>query len=174
MTTPEPGADWFPGAMPSNISCDPTAYIGSSYSFRRFRSQMSPGLRVGSQATLDDGATLDVGPRGRVHIGSHAILGPALIVCDYEVILGDCAMVAWNALVMDTYRGRRREHGRGGGAASGPVRIGDGAWIGLQACILPGVSVGAGTIVGAGAVVFESLPPFVIAAGNPARIIRHL
>jgi acetyltransferase-like isoleucine patch superfamily enzyme len=55
-----------------------------------------------------------------------------------------------------------------------PVVIGDNVWIGLQAIILPGVTIGRDTVVGAGSVVVSSLPAGVLAAGNPARIKRQL
>lgn len=54
-----------------------------------------------------------------------------------------------------------------------PVRIGSHCFIGGGATILPGVTVGDGTVVAAGAVVFDDVPPDSIAAGNPARIIRR-
>ena len=54
-----------------------------------------------------------------------------------------------------------------------PVRIGAGADIGVNAIILPGVTVGRGAIVGAGAVVIEDVKPFSIVAGVPARFIRE-
>lgn len=54
-----------------------------------------------------------------------------------------------------------------------PVRIGAWADIGVNAVILPGVTVGQGAIVGAGAVVTEDVPPFTIVAGVPARVLRH-
>ena len=55
-----------------------------------------------------------------------------------------------------------------------PIEIGEECWIGTGAIILPGVSIGDGTTVGAGSVVTKSLPSRVVAVGNPARIIRHL
>jgi maltose O-acetyltransferase len=54
-----------------------------------------------------------------------------------------------------------------------PVTIGDNAWIGGGAILLPGITIGADTVVGAGSVVTRDLPPGVIAAGNPCRILRH-
>lgn len=54
-----------------------------------------------------------------------------------------------------------------------PVVIEDYVWIGAAAIILPGVTIGEGAVVGAGAVVTKDLPPYTIAAGNPARIIGH-
>lgn len=53
-----------------------------------------------------------------------------------------------------------------------PIRIGDGVWVGGGALILPGVSIGENTTVGAGSVVTRDLPPNVIAAGNPCRVLR--
>ncbi len=55
-----------------------------------------------------------------------------------------------------------------------PVIIEDGAWITIGAIILPGVTVGKGSIVAAGAVVTEDVPPYTIVGGNPARVIKKL
>jgi maltose O-acetyltransferase len=52
------------------------------------------------------------------------------------------------------------------------IKIGDNAWIGGVAILCPGVTIGADTVVGAGSVVTRDLPPGVIAAGNPCRVIR--
>lgn len=54
----------------------------------------------------------------------------------------------------------------------GPTRIGAMAWIGMGACVLPGVTIGEGCVVGAGAVVTGDLEPWTVAAGNPARPLR--
>jgi acetyltransferase-like isoleucine patch superfamily enzyme len=54
-----------------------------------------------------------------------------------------------------------------------PVRIGAGADIGTNATILPGVTIGEGAIIGAGAVVNSDIPAFTVAAGVPARVLRH-
>ena len=56
--------------------------------------------------------------------------------------------------------------------SSRPVRIGNNVWLGEQVCILPGVTVGDGAIVGANSVVTRDIPPNSISAGNPARVIR--
>ena len=53
-----------------------------------------------------------------------------------------------------------------------PVTIGDDVWIGDRVMILPGVTVGTGSILAAGAVVAEDVPDYAIAAGVPARVIR--
>jgi acetyltransferase-like isoleucine patch superfamily enzyme len=57
-------------------------------------------------------------------------------------------------------------------ATSDPVVIGNDVWIGGSAIILPGVTIGEGAVIGAGAVVTCDIPPYTIAAGNPARVIK--
>ena len=55
--------------------------------------------------------------------------------------------------------------------SGGPVTIGDRAWIGYRAIILPGITVGEGAVVAAGAVVTKDVAPFTIVGGNPAKVI---
>jgi maltose O-acetyltransferase len=55
-----------------------------------------------------------------------------------------------------------------------PVIIGDGAWLASRVTILPGVTVGNGSIVAAGAVVTHDVPPNTLVAGVPARVVRDL
>ncbi len=63
---------------------------------------------------------------------------------------------------------------RGGNPRMAPVELGANVFVGDGAKILKGVTVGADSVIGAGAVVVRSIPPGVIAAGNPARVIREL
>jgi maltose O-acetyltransferase len=58
--------------------------------------------------------------------------------------------------------------------AGRPIAIGDNVWLGGGVVVLPGVTIGESTVVGAGAVVTKDLPAGVIAVGNPARVIRSL
>lgn len=55
-----------------------------------------------------------------------------------------------------------------------PITIGDNCWIGGNVVICPGVTIGEGSVIGAGAVVTKDIPPNVIAAGNPCRVIREI
>ncbi len=55
----------------------------------------------------------------------------------------------------------------------GPVIVEDEAWIGSNAIVMSGVSIGKGAIVAAGAIVTKSVPPYAIVGGNPARLIRY-
>jgi len=55
-----------------------------------------------------------------------------------------------------------------------PITIGDNVWVGGGAIVLPNVTIGANSVIGAGSVVTKSIPPNVVAAGNPCRVIRSL
>lgn len=63
---------------------------------------------------------------------------------------------------------------RAGPELARPIRIGDGAWIGGGSIVLPGVTIGAEAVIGAGSVVTRDIPPRVVAAGNPCRVIRGI
>jgi maltose O-acetyltransferase len=54
-----------------------------------------------------------------------------------------------------------------------PVRIEDDVWIGARAIILPGLTIGKGSIIGSGSVVTKDVPPYAIVGGNPARLIKY-
>jgi acetyltransferase-like isoleucine patch superfamily enzyme len=54
------------------------------------------------------------------------------------------------------------------------VRIGRNVWIGFDVCLMPGVSIGDGSVIGARSVVIDNIPPYSVAAGNPARVIHQL
>lgn len=79
------------------------------------------------------------------------------------IVIGDATLVAFKTLLI-----ARDETGR-----VRPIRIGRNCFIGGGATILPGVSIGDGSIVGAGAVVFDDVPPACAVGGNPAKIIRE-
>src|SRR6266567_1967507 len=181
--------DWYPGVIPKNVRIDPTAYIGSTYCFGRFRSEHRVGASIGKAAMLD-ASVLDVGPVGKVIIEEYAMVTQAYIICDSEITIGAYSLIAWNAVLMDHYRTRadfyhpgtndaavaiaRCGMGDEPSAAARPIRLGRNAWIGFEACVLPGVKIGEGSIVAARSVVVHDVPPFVIVAGNPARIVREL
>ena len=65
--------------------------------------------------------------------------------------------------------------GRATGAEYGkPIAIGDDVWIGGSSILLPGVSIGNRTVIGAGSVVTRNIPDDVVAAGNPCRVLRPI
>jgi len=55
-----------------------------------------------------------------------------------------------------------------------PITIGDDVWIGGMVCVMPGVTIGSGSVIAGGSVVVKDIPPGVLAAGNPCRVVRPL
>lgn len=168
---------------------DETAYAETSFSFHLFRSKMPRAVEYGRGASTYLGTMFDVGPCGRVTLGQYALVHGARIICDSEISIGDYALISWNVVLMDSYRlpfdrNQRRAELRlaptreprfaSAEVPARPIRIERNVWIGFDACVLPGVTIGEGSVVGAKSVVTESVPPFTIVAGNPARIIRQI
>jgi acetyltransferase-like isoleucine patch superfamily enzyme len=182
--------DWHPGTIPNNVEMADSCLIETSYSFVPYRSEVPCGLRMARGAGIYTGTTLDVGPRGRVSLGECAIVTAVQIVCDTEIEIGAYALISWNVILMDSYRvpldpqERRRileaiPHSaercmRGAEGTARPIRIGKNVWIGFDSVVLPGVTIGEGSIVGARSVLDSDVPAYTIAAGNPARVVREL
>jgi acetyltransferase-like isoleucine patch superfamily enzyme len=118
----------------------------------------NPTLRVGDYTEINHNVTLVVGRE--ITIGSRCLVASGVAIFDVNGHPADP-----NA----------REHGAAPAPEDvRPVRIADNVWIGRNAIVHPGVTIGEGSIVSAGAVVMSDLPPMSIAAGNPARKIGVL
>jgi acetyltransferase-like isoleucine patch superfamily enzyme len=181
--------DWHPGTIPDNTRIDEGAVVETALCFEGFRSTRPVGLEVGEGSALYTGTMLDVGLLGSVRIGTCCMLNNMLIICDDSVHIGDYALISWNVVIMDSYRtafdilSRRRalrnaatrpDRRLGEPSRARPVTLGRNVWVGFESCILPGVTIGDGSIVGARSVVAEDVPPMSIVAGNPARVVRRI
>lgn len=112
--------------------------------------------------------------KGRIHIGDCCLICPGVRISSAdEITIADNCMIASSVYITDTdwHDIYNRVHSLG---SPGPVRIAENVWIGDSAIICKGVRIGENSIVGAGSVVVQSIPPNVIAAGNPARIVKEL
>lgn len=119
-------------------------------------------------STLESGSFID--------IGTECGFSGAVVGCAAEIRLGNRVMCGANTVITDTdwhpLDWRERLAGLPGGAA--PVIIDDDVWLGMNVTVLKGVRIGARTVVGAGSIVSRSLPADVVAAGQPARVVRSL
>jgi maltose O-acetyltransferase len=111
------------------------------------------------------GAELTIGPRTFVNYGC-SFAATARVVIGADCLFGPYVNITDNDF--HDLRDRRRQ------PEAQPVTIGDHAWIGTRAIILPGVTIGDGAVVGAGSVVTKDVPPNGVVAGNPARLLRLL
>lgn len=111
--------------------------------------------------------------KGRIRIGEYCMLCPGVrIASAAEVVIEDSCMIASHAYITDC--DWHDVYDRVSIGKSEPVRIESNVWIGDSAIICKGVRLGANSVVGAGAVVVDDIPANTIAAGNPARVVRHL
>ncbi|GLY02812.1 MULTISPECIES: sugar O-acetyltransferase [Actinoplanes] len=122
-----------------------------------------------------------VEPPMQVSYGKNVFLGDdvfinvnLVLVDDVPVTIGDRVMIAPNVTITVTGHPVHPDLRRDGSQFSDPVRIEDDVWIGANAVILPGVTIGAGSVVAAGAVVTGNVPPGVVVAGVPARVLREI
>lgn len=180
--------DWFDGAVPACVDLDPEAYLESAFCFSACRCERQSAVRIARGAHVYSSTIFDLGPRADVEIGECALLNGARLICESSIRIGAHATISWNVVFMDCYRlPSAPEERRPLLLAAGhdlpivdprvparPIILEDNVWIGFDVCVLPGVTIGEGSVVGARSVVTSDVPAYTIAAGNPARPIRTL
>jgi maltose O-acetyltransferase len=118
-------------------------------------------LGAGSRISIGDGTFLNtnirfgLGTDGRVTIGENVSIGPGT---SFETVSHELAYTP----------------GAGRGNSTRPIVVANEAWIGAGAIVLQGVTIGRGSVVAAGAVVTEDVPPGTVAGGVPARVLRKI
>lgn len=135
-------------------------------------------LEIGAEALLEPGVWLTAPGYARIRIGSGTFLNRNVMVAAVSLVeIGDHCMLANGCFVTD---GNHRFDDPDapvpwqGFDSKGPTRIGDNVWCGANVVVTSGVTIGQRTVVGANSVVTQDLPPFSIAAGAPARVLRTI
>lgn len=108
-----------------------------------------------------------------IRVGVDCGFTGSVLVSATAIEIGDRVYLGSNVTIMDTdfHALSPRARWLGDEGKSEPVRIEDDVFVGTQALILKGVTIGRGAVVGAGSVVSKDVPPFSIVAGNPARVV---
>ncbi len=128
---------------------------------------------LGAYSTVEDFATINNGV-GEVHIGNHTRIGIGNVIIG-PVTIGNNVILAQNIVMsglnhvyedVDTPIHLQP-------VTTQQITIEDDCWIGANAVITSGVSIGKHSVIAAGAVVTKNIPPFSIAVGNPARVIKQ-
>lgn len=129
----------------------------------------------------------------KIKIGEKTFIGKSQLFCVNEIEIGSSVLIAPGCIIIDhdshslNYKEREddvydcwldlKEQGYQKNidiVKQGKVTIADNAWIGMNAIILKGVSIGKGAIIAAGSVVAKDVMPFTLVGGNPAKEIRKL
>jgi len=111
----------------------------------------------------------------QTHIGARTFNNVGVVLLDVATItIGDDVQVGPNVQFLTPTHPVEPEARRAKLEAARPISVGDNVWLGGGVIVLPGVTIGENTVVGAGAVVTRDLPSNVVAVGNPARVIRSV
>ncbi len=162
----------------------------------RFRvARMGKGTLFASVREIQGGERIFLGERnafgrwtrlgawgeGTIKVGNDCHFGDLnFLSASHEVSIGNNLLTGSNVLIVDNDHGNatwrdmqippiQREL-----VCKGPVRIGDNVWLGNNVCVLSGVSIGDGAIVGANSVVTRDVPAYAVVGGVPARLIRQI
>lgn len=108
-----------------------------------------------------------------IFIGSRVFLNTNCVILDCaRVEIGDDVQIGPGVHLYAAAHPLDPEARRTGLELAAPVTIGSSVWLGGGSIVCPGVSIGSGSTIGAGSVVVQDIPPGVVAAGNPCRVIR--
>lgn len=180
--------DWFGRAVPVNIEVGENSVIDSSVVFKQFFSKLPVGLRIGSNVTIRS-ATLATEENALIEIGDYTFISTASIACNSKISIGKYVCIAGGVNIVDTDfhpvtpaariadtialstvgdKSKRPEF------VSAPITIEDEVWIGFNATILKGITIGKGAIIQPGAVILKDVLPGQVMAGNPAKVINEI
>lgn len=118
-----------------------------------FYTDYGSNCRIGAGSFLNHGVYLMDG--APITLGRNCFLGPS------------CGLYTANHPLNAVQRAQGLERAL-------PITLGDDVWLGGNVVILPGVTIGSGSVIGAGSVVTHDIPPGVVAAGNPCRVLRSI
>jgi acetyltransferase-like isoleucine patch superfamily enzyme len=132
---------------------------------------------------------------GKIKVGDNVVINQgSKILCSEEVTLEDHVMISWGCQIVDSNMhslhsdDRRKDTATAAEAirshtigqnvdhsnvVSKPIHIREGAWLGFNAIILKGVTIGKGAVVGAGSVVVKDVPDYAVVGGNPAVVLKY-
>jgi maltose O-acetyltransferase len=151
------------------------AYNATSVRQRPLRRQLLEALlgAIGEDTEVRPPLYVDYGTH--LTIGARCFANFGLVALDVATItIGDDVQIGPNVQLLTPTHPVEPEPRRQKWEGAQPIVIGDNVWLGGGAIVLPGVTIGENTVVGAGSVVTRDLPANVVAVGNPARVVRSL
>lgn len=171
----------------SHIEAPPSARIHNEAEIFNFQSPSK--IKIGALCHIR--GELCVYPYGNgIKIGECSYLGKNSIVrAANSITIGNNVLIAHNVTIIDndsheiTPKERAESYKRmllegmpreAGSVLSDPIVIKDYAWVSYNVCILKGVTIGEGAIIGAGSVVTHNVPDYCLVCGNPAKVIKKL
>jgi maltose O-acetyltransferase len=146
---------------------DPADLEARDELLRRLLGAVGPGSWVEAPFHCDYGA--------QIRLGARVFVNMACVFLDAgDITLGDDVQLGPNVQLLTSDHPRDARERAAGIESARPITIGARAWLGAGVIVLPGLQIGADAVIGAGSVVTASVPPGVVAAGNPCRVQRRL
>jgi acetyltransferase-like isoleucine patch superfamily enzyme len=138
-------------------------------------------LYIGNDSLIGKNTSISLMENASVRIGNFVSIGSnSQITANNRIVIGDGVMTGPMVLITDNSHGDfERSHlsmavKKRPIISKGPVVIMNNVWVGAKASILPNVTIGEGSVIGANAVVTKDVPPFSLVVGNPAKVVKRL
>ena len=160
----------------ARLVVNPFVHKRGSNTIIRFNSRMDlfpfNKFEIGSNCIIEDFATINNGV-GDVIIGDNCGIGLSNVIIG-PVTMGNYVMLAQNIVISGLNHGYEdvTTPPRTQKVVTKQITIADDVWIGANCVITAGVTIGKHAVIGAGSVVTKDIPPFSVAVGNPARVIK--
>jgi acetyltransferase-like isoleucine patch superfamily enzyme len=180
--------DWWSEPIPPNIIFGEGFYCETAQIFRHLKSKAPRALVIGNHVSCYAGCSFAVGENGTCSVGDFTLMNGALVMAEERIEIGSHCLVSWNVGIADSdfhplepaqrlidaqalapfFKNRPPRPT----LKTAPVKIADNVWIGMNAVILKGVTIGENSVVAAGSVVTKSVPANTVVAGNPATVVK--
>jgi acetyltransferase-like isoleucine patch superfamily enzyme len=145
-------------------------HLGDNVHMQTSRGNLSRLCTWANATTKEDGTP----GHGRIDIGSHTLLTPGLqIVSADHVRIGDNVMIASRVYISDADWHEIYDRLASPGETA-PITLGNNVWLGEGVKVCKGVTIGENSVIGAGSVVTKDIEANVVAAGNPAKVVKQL
>jgi acetyltransferase-like isoleucine patch superfamily enzyme len=182
--------DWWKEPIPPNVVFGEGFYCESAQIFRHLKSKAPRAVVLGDHVSCYAGCSFAIGVNGNCTVGNFTLMNGALVMAEERIEIGSHCLISWNVGIADSdfhplapaqriidahalapfFKDRPPRPT----LRTVPVIISDNVWIGMNAVILKGVTIGENSVVAAGAVVTKSVPANVVVAGNPAVVTKEL
>lgn len=134
-------------------------------------------IHIGPNVAIDRYANFVIGKKCHVFIGDGTVIGRYCRIAgrDHYIWIGKEVGIAHRVYLSTSghkYEDVTQSIIKQEFTSKGPVRVEDGCWIGIGTCILPNVVIGKHSVIGANSVVNKDIPPYSVAVGSPARVIK--
>lgn len=147
--------------------CRPSQYERQQEIIRKILGSVKGRLYITPPFYCDYGVNISVGNNFYTNHNCTILDGA-------KVTFGDNVFIAPNCVFSTAGHPLDAEQRNLGLEIALPITVGDNVWIGAQVCVLPGVTIGSNTVIGAGSVVNKDIPDGVIAVGNPCKVLRKI